>query len=293
MALPAHDTRPRQTTFGAWLLGLLGLLTLISIGWRPFVHRGLYDVDRGLAAWRQERMLHGYLVRRLPHFVIYYTPTESKDVSLIAGLAQKSYPIETRTLRIFPNHPIPIVIEPSVAALNLAVGLPANDANLGVYWEGVARVLSPQAWLGQGPNVTTIYARSGPLPHELGHALLNLKADGNYPAWFNEGVAQWEDWRVTGYQWITKGNSLRGPLYSMGQLSARFYRLPNQALAYREGLSLVRFLRARGSQSSWLRFLDTLRRGTSFSYALRQVYRYPSVKAFFRKWYQDLHRTHS
>jgi hypothetical protein len=94
-------------------------------------------------------------------------------------VAETNYALETHDLQIRANNPIPIIIEPCLPALNRSVGLPANEDNLGLYWDGVIRVLSPQAWLGSGPEVNAIYRHQGPLPQELRHALLNLKADRN------------------------------------------------------------------------------------------------------------------
>ncbi len=269
-------------------VGVLLLTSLLVVSlWMPF-RRGLYDAARGVQAFRQEAALQGYRTDVTKHFTIYYTKSESAAVPLVAHLAKTAYAMESRDLQVTVRTPIPIVIEPSERAMNRSVGLPALENDLGLYWEGVVRVLGPRAWLGQGPLVNREYARSGPVPHEIGHALLNLKAQGNYPAWFNEGVAQWEDWHVTGYQWLTARNSLRGHLYSMHQLLDGFYRLPNQSLAYREGLSLVRFLRDHGRASTWTNFLQALGRGTPFPLALRAVYGYQTPFTLYSAWTKHL-----
>ncbi len=284
--LTRQASRPRSRWRDATVLsGLLMLLTLAF--WRPVV-RGAYNARRSLDIWQQELALARYRQRRFTHFVFYYPPACRADIPWMAALAEKSYRIETRDLAVYPQNLIPVVIEPSLSALNRAVGLPTQQGNLGIYWGGVIRVLSPQAWLGQGRLVPGLYRRDGPLPHELGHALLNFKAEQNYPAWFNEGVAQWEDWHVTGYRWITSTNRLTGKLYSMGQLRDAFYQLPNQALAYHQGLALVRFLQSLNGLQKWHAFLAQLGAGISFNRDLQEMYRFASPQQLFLVWHRRL-----
>lgn len=276
-------TRPRSIGRGSLAAAVGMAVSLWLVPWHS-LSRPVYDGLRGLTVWRQEQLLAHDHVIRLRHFLIYYQGPHRREARLIARLVRAAYPFESQNLAVRIRNPIPVVIANTTAALNRSVGLPAADDNLGLYWEGVIRVLSPDGWLGPSPTAFAEYGADGPVAHELGHALLNLKAEGNYPAWFNEGVAQWEDWKVTGYRWITAQNSLSGPLYSWAQLTHSFYRLPNQALAYREGLAMVTFLLEHGSTATWHRFLGQLASGIAFSQALRAVYGYSSASALFQAW---------
>ena len=277
-------SRPRNWRRDAVVVATMVLLTLVL--WRP-VARDAYNARRSIDVWRQELALSPYRRREFPHFIFYYPPACRADIPWMAALAEKSYRIETRDLAVYPQGSIPVVVEPSLTALNRSVGLPAQQGNLGLYWGGVIRILSPQAWLGEGRLVPRLYRRDGPLPHELGHALLNFKAEQNYPAWFNEGVAQWEDWHVTGYRWITLTNRLTGHVYSMRKISHAFYHLPNQALAYHEGLALVRFLHTMG-KGRWHAFLAQLGSGIPFNRDLQETYHFSSPQRLFRVWRQRL-----
>jgi hypothetical protein len=203
-----------------------------------------------LSAW-QDRTL------ATPHFLILYPPGERPVAALTGSLAERDYRIETANLNVHPPGRLTIIIYPDEAALDQSAGLPRTADDIGLYDAGTIRIANPVSWVS-GSDWPAVFRAEGPVAHELGHALLDWVADGNYPAWFNEGVAQEEDYRATGYLWLTPTNSLSGRLYTMRQLDADFYGLANQSLAYREGLSLVQYLIARRGQPAFDRFVAQL-----------------------------------
>jgi hypothetical protein len=221
-------------------------------------------------------------------FDIYYVRGQKPEAKLVLGAMTKALPFEQDNLQVRLKSPLTVVIYPSLRTLNESVGESPDASNIGYDYDGVVDILSPAAWLGTSARAFDTFLQEGPSDHELGHALLNLKADGNYPDWFNEGIAQYEDYRVTGYQWITPTNALTGPLYSMAQLDTNFYALPNQSRAYREGLGLVTYLQVVHGHATFLRFLNRLARGQSFPEALTEVYHFPSPTALFDAWHDTL-----
>lgn len=222
------------------------------------------------------------------HFDVYYVTGQEPVAKLVLRALTQALPFEQENLQIHPKSPLTIVIYPTLQAMNQSVGEQKNANNIGYDYNGVVDILSPTVWLGKDARAFDTFLKQGPSDHELGHALLNLKADGNYPSWFNEGVAQYEDYRVTGYQWLTPTNALTGPLYSMAQLDGHFYALPNQSRAYREGLALVAYLQTVHGHATFVRFLNQLAQGTSFDQALARVYHLPSATALFAAWHRTL-----
>lgn len=220
---------------------------------------------------------------------VYYPRGQKAEAQLVLNVETRALPIEEKNLGEYPKRQLSIVLYSSQAAMNRAVGLAPQANNIGYDYQGVMDILSPSAWLGVSRADFQTFLTQGPAPHELGHALLNLKADMNYPDWFNEGVAQYEDYKVTGYQWITSSNSLNGPLYSMNQLNHQFYQLPNQSRAYREGLALVEYLETVHGHKAFARFLGDLAAGVSFSDALQSTYHLPSTNALFSAWHEAHH----
>jgi hypothetical protein len=229
-----------------------------------------------LSVWRDQ-------VLTTRHFVILY-PAGLKPVArLVAELAERDYRIETVNLAVAPTARLTIVIYPTQATLDTSAGLPANADDIGLYDAGTIRIADPRSWI-VGADWQRVFSAEGPVAHELGHALLDWIADGNYPSWFNEGVAQEEDYRATGYVWLTPENRLTGALYSMAQLDGNFYALPNQSLAYREGLSLVQFLIARRGQTAFDAFLRRLGQGGTFGGDLHAAYGF-SPTSLFQAWH--------
>lgn len=289
--VPARRANLRRPPFwSVAALVALGLAASIAWGWRPLA-RLAYVADRAvnirLTAWD---LRHWPKVENAA-FRVYYPPGEADVARTVLGIATHALPFEEQNLDEFPRHQLLVVVYPTEAALDQAVGEPPDLANIGYDYDGVIDILSPKAWLGSGPEALAAFRKDGPVPHELGHALLDLKADQNYPHWFNEGVAQYEDYRVTGYQWITPTNSLRGPLYSMAQLSnATFYSLPDQSRAYREGLALVEYLEGIKGHHAFLAFLHALQDDVPFNQALSQVYHFSSPDALFHAWLRTLGR---
>lgn len=141
-----------------------------------------------------------------------------------------------------------IVISPDRRRMSATLWGGRADNALGAYWRGVLWVLAPGAWLDtKQSGWQEEFAVEGPVVHELSHRLLDGASAGNVPAWFDEGVAQYEEFKHTGFEWVEPANRLNQRLYSIEELGERFNELPNEALAYREAFLLVRYMvEARG-----------------------------------------------
>lgn len=274
----------RSRRGGIWLSGFLLLFTAAHQWWR----QASYVLLRDFAIRETESALAHTPFVTSTHFVVYYPPGQKAGANLVMHIANRALPFEENNLGEFPAHRLVIVVYADQQAMNQAVGLPRQDNNIGYQYHGIIDVLSPKAWLGKGHAANATFQSEGPVPHELGHELLNLKANGRYPNWFNEGVAQYEDFQVSGYQWITRNNSLTGPLYSMNALNTAFYQLPHQSRAYREGLALVQYLVTLRGRTGFHQFLDDIAGGQSFNQALSKVYHLTNQTALFQAWHQSL-----
>jgi hypothetical protein len=174
------------------------------------------------------------------HFLIKYSSADERVVPMVAQAAEAAYAPVTAALGYAPGGKTLVVIYPDRSALNKNFGWAGNQSAMGVYWGGVIELLSPQAWLKSG--TADEFTRSGPMVHEYTHLVFDHMSRGNYPRWFTEGLAQYFEYKINGYEWRTADNSLLGRLYTQAELERDFDSLANQSLAYRESLAAVRYI---------------------------------------------------
>lgn len=256
MVEEGQDMRSRTHAATATLLIALGILILIALvsawpaGRRNLIHarsalyalaraRGRADFAESLANWREADSAH---------FIVRYQAPDADVVNLILETAEESRIRVTRDFGYAPTEKTLIAVYPTREALRDSFGWPASQSAVGVYWAGAIRLLSPHAWAtaASQEELALEFRSGGPLVHEYTHLVLDYLTDGNYPRWFTEGLAQWEEYRVTGYVWNDPDGDLTGrdvdALYSVHELESEFDSLDNQALAYRQSLSLVTYL---------------------------------------------------
>ena len=122
------------------------------------------------------------------------------------------------------------------------------------------------------------------LHHELVHAALDAAAPSYvFPAWFNEGLAEWFEARALGKRHLNGaelhylGEARRqGALFSLGALSTpSFGHLGPEAarLAYLQSYGMVEFLASVGGERSLRELCDGLVRTRDLHRTLRRVYR--------------------
>jgi hypothetical protein len=216
-------------------------------------------------------MKDGWLETASEHFDIYYQPNDRAAVESVLEDLEQSLdavgPLFTKDLPIAAA----VVLEPSMAALQEAIG-PTASPSLGAYYLGRLELISPLAWQPDldVDSAVSYYAKNGPVTHELTHLLLDYQVNGNSPVWFTEGMAQYWEWQVKGYIWDDLGNSWRQYAVPVDQLEEQFGSMPENA-AYREALSVVQFLYEHYGNNSVQAIVQGLADGGSFDGVLREV----------------------
>ncbi len=174
---------------------------------------------------------------------------------------------------------VTLLLYPDYASLSQQFGSRSGFRALGAYWGGVIQVLTPRLWLAgePGPDAARQLWTRGPLVHEYTHLLLDrLVPGGNYPRWLSEGLAQFVEYRETGYLWLEPESLIRPPVstatfYSLSDLQRGFDGLENTALAYREAFLLVAYLEDAYGAGRLNLLLKGLAGGETFYRALRDT----------------------
>lgn len=207
------------------------------------------------------------------HYYIKFKPEDRNQAKLVLDTAELFYQPVTADFNFTPQGRIPIILYSSREALNKSFGWEADESAMGVYWAGAIRVLSPEVWVEQKDpgRVSEIFTTSGPMAHELTHLVVDYLTGGNYPRWFTEGVAQYEEYKLTGFEFHDVTDSSQQPFYSMLELTEHFDGLSNQTLAYRESLSAVRYIVYLGGEPALYRIIAELGQGSDFSQAIAKV----------------------
>lgn len=141
------------------------------------------------------------LVLEGKNFRVQYQDLDANVAGLVLDTAESIFTSVNQSLGFVPTRKVPVVIYPDEQSLARCFGWPADEAALGVYWIGTIRILSPNVWAA-GPDGTVdaaAFIENGPMAHEYTHYVIDYLTGGNYPRWFTEGVAQWQEKRLTGF----------------------------------------------------------------------------------------------
>jgi hypothetical protein len=231
-------------------------------------------MQRGLTAAIVRRHYHNWLTLETPRFHLRFTAADREEAEWVATEAERVAFLVEEHLLYRPSDAKPwLVIAPDQAAIRQAFGWGDGTAASGVYLVDTIIILSPQAFSeGYKARRRQLYACQGPLVHEITHYVVDARAGGNYPRWFSEGLAQLMEYRLLNYEWLEEGSSLGSGVFSPDQLEQSFDTLDNQALAYRQALSLVTYLESLQGMGGINRLLDLLARGNTFYHAVQAVY---------------------
>ncbi|KUK83798.1 MAG: Uncharacterized protein XD97_0097 [Pelotomaculum thermopropionicum] len=219
------------------------------------------------------------------HFYVKFKPGDRAAAELVLETAELFYPRVSEDFAFSARTKIPVIMYASREELNKSFGWDADNSAMGVYWAGTIRVLAPDVWIHEADSggFRGRFIASGPMAHELTHLVVDYLTGGNYPRWFTEGVAQYEEYKLTGFK-ISAPVFSRGPaLYSMQELAEKFDGLPDQSLAYWESLAAVRYLVYFYGEDALDDLIKELGRGLNFSAALKKVTRLDCA-GFEKQW---------
>ncbi|MHB1420316.1 MAG: peptidase MA family metallohydrolase [Bacillota bacterium] len=241
--LVAH--RPR---FWGWLISNI-MLALVFIGITfslkyPNAPKAIaYTFVREIAKTRMQISTSDWKSEESSRFILKYQPQDTAVAGIVIQAADKFYDPVSSLLGYYPSSKIALVLYPDRASLGKSFGWSSNQGAMGVYWAGVIRVLSPRDWVDSDniEDMTTTFDSAGPMAHEYAHLVVDYITRGNYTRWFTEGVAQYVEREVTGFEFPAP-DTPDTFWYPLSKMDVGFDDLGDQALAYREALAMVDFM---------------------------------------------------
>jgi hypothetical protein len=264
-----HSRTPKKAVRLFFLISMVLLTALIAqnINARAL----LYNVAREQAKNVFARRTDDWPEISGEYFTVRYRDEDAAYASLVLETAEDIYAPVTTSLGYYPTAKTLVVIYPDRERLNGSFGWSAQESAMGVYWAGVIRLLSPGAWIKESDpdHLAAVFRRDGPVAHEFAHLLLDYRTSGNYPRWFTEGVAQHQEFRLTGDIWAIESENPE--YYSLAELSGAFDRLPNQGMAYYQSFLLVDYLIRQWGEDGLDEIIRELAAGSGIEKAIEAV----------------------
>lgn len=222
------------------------------------------------------------------HFAVLYPSGQAAAAELVLDAAEHFYPSIAGDFGSEVKGLTPVVVYGDMTRLNRSFGWPANAGTMGVYWAGTIRVLAPDAWIAEedAASVREVFISSGPMAHEITHLFVDELTRGNCPRWFNEGVAQFEEYCLTGFKFQEPEFFNPDTAYSLNELD-EFDELSDQDKAYHQAFSMVYFLVEKYEWGQVLQVLHGLGRALRFDEAVKNALGL-SIDEVDRAWRQYL-----
>lgn len=259
------------------------LLWKFSVAARTYSYwtvREIFKAYSVAATWDMDKLTS-------EHFYVKFRPEDRAGAELVLETAEYFYRPVTEDFGYTPRSKVPIILYSSKEELNKSFGWEAKESAIGVYYAGSIRVLAPGSWIyDAGPDsVKETFVSSGPMVHEFTHLMVDYLTGGNYPRWFTEGMAQYEEYKLTGFEFIEPvlfGHSL----YSMKDIADNFDDLPNQSLAYKEAFVAVRYIACVYGEKTLHDLIKSLGDGMKFEDAMEKHLKldYGGFEKCWREW---------
>lgn len=199
------------------------------------------------------------------HFMIKYTEANCQNATIVAEAAEQIYEPVIKLFNYEPTAPTMVVMYPDSASLAKTFGWDKNERAMGVYWSGTIRILNPDEWIIDGDKRQT-FIREGPMAHEFAHLLVDYITLGNYPRWYTEGVAQYVEKKITGFELFNpaKYNNQSVEYYDFATLERDFDQF-DQGIAYGQCLQATELIADEYGEDKVFAILGYLKQGNDIA----------------------------
>lgn len=280
-----------HTPFGwfiKYIFFILAFMLAFSFRLPHQVRVGAYSIYREASRVVLLAQTRGMSSMESEHFVLRYEAEESLYADMILEGSEQFYEMLAPKYNMNKKTKTPVVVYSSREKLNASFGWPASESAMGVYWAGAIRVLSPSLWTGGEDlaEVKEIFISSGPMAHEITHLAVDYVSGGNCPRWLTEGMAQYEEYELTGFRFGGEELLREREFYSLESMDSNFDSLPDQALAYWQSLLAVEYIISEYGQDSLFAILEQLNRGYPINSALENTLgiNFTVFQGLYREW---------
>lgn len=224
--------------------------------------------------------LEDYRSRKIGDITFYFKEEDEHYLEEVSDITLKMIEKVNQNFQRGDTKSLHIVIYPNAMEMNRELRLSSSGNTLGAYYGGNIFLLSLNQLHETSSSFENIFL------HEYTHLLVEEKTKGNHPVWFTEGVALYQEYMITGYEW-GKGVVYHQFPYSLSQLEDQFYQL-DTFQAYRSSFLRVRFLAEEYGEESILKIIEELGNGKTFQDAMESVLKKENntLENEFRLWYQ-------
>jgi hypothetical protein len=214
--------------------------------------------------------IRNYKTLETPHFFIRYNKGNKTEMNLVAEAAEKHYESICDMFHYYPKKKILVIVYHDAQELMHNTYLKQGKPPMGVYYASTIQILSPTLWIPENENIKEVFMKEGPMVHEFTHLLVDDLARGNYPLWFTEGIALYQEYIQTGYEWGENLN-LGEPSYTAEELTKEFSNL-DEMVAYRRSFELVKDLVEIKDFNHFNQILEELGKGMDFFCANQKIF---------------------
>lgn len=201
----------------------------------------------------------GYIMESTEHFDIKYLPIDEAYAPMVAAVAEEACLSVSEIFGQQPPERTTMIIYPDSASLAKSFGWNKNARAMGVYWGGTIRVLSPAEWMAEPSREA--FTQQGPVYHEFAHLMVDEVTGGNHSRWLTEGIAQYVEKQLTGFEFASpavKGRALN--LYTLQVLDKDFDNL-DESVAYWQSLKIAEYIAERYGEPALFKILNDLGNG--------------------------------
>lgn len=254
-------------TAGA-LLGLLILIIMLLTGPRSWAGPRTLLNTAGHYMIAEETLLRttGYKTITTSNFIVRYQG-DQENAQMVTQAAEEAAREVDGYFGNTIDKRIPLIVYADTGDLAQSMGWDRSQQAMGVYWAGTIRVLDPAAWT-QSEDVYTEFYKNGPMVHEYTHMQIDYMTGGNYTRWFTEGLAQYVEKKVNGFQFTVPEYS--GEPYTLDELSKNFDQL-DEARAYWQSLTAVEYIIEKYGAQAPFTLMNLLKEGYTMPEALDKV----------------------